>query len=255
MKVERPSKYSIFGVKISATTYKNAVDAIIKAAKLREKWCVSALAVHGLVSGVLDSHLWSILNDFDLLTPDGQPIRLALNYLYRLKLSDRVYGPFLMMHICQRAMEENISIYLYGSHKNVITPLKLYLLKRFPELRIAGCEPSVFRPLTEIEDQDFVRRITASGAGIVFIGLGCPLQEKFAHAHRQAINAVQVCVGAAFDFHAGKKKMAPAWMQRNGLEWLYRLTQEPRRLWRRYLFTNGLFVVYFLMQALKIKKF
>jgi exopolysaccharide biosynthesis WecB/TagA/CpsF family protein len=106
-----------------------------------------------------------------------------------------------------------------------------------------GCEASVFRPLTRQEDEELVDRISHSEAGLVFLGLGCPLQEIFAHDHRQLIRAVQICVGAAFDFHGGHKKMAPAWLQENGLEWLYRLSQEPRRLWRRYLVTNSIFLI------------
>lgn len=124
----------------------------------------------------------------------------------------------------------------------VVEKLRDNLLDRLPDLEIAGYESPPFRPLTPEEDAEVVRRINNSGAGIVFIGLGCPKQDLFAYEHRDRIHAIQVCVGAAFDFHAGSQPMAPSWMQKRGLEWLYRLIQEPRRLWRRYLVTNSVFL-------------
>lgn len=140
------------------------------------------------------------------------------------------------------AAYDAIPIYLYGSSPEVIELLQQKLSARFPALPIAGAESPPFRALTPEEDDAVVRRINDSGAGIVFIGLGCPKQDHFAADHADRIRAVQVCVGAAFDFHAGAKPMAPRWMQRHGLEWLYRLSREPRRLWRRYLETNLIFV-------------
>jgi N-acetylglucosaminyldiphosphoundecaprenol N-acetyl-beta-D-mannosaminyltransferase len=127
------------------------------------------------------------------------------------------------------------------------------LIQKFPRLRIAGAEAPPFRRLTPEEDEAMVQRINASGAGLVFIGLGCPKQDHFAADHMDHIQAVQVCVGAAFDFHAGNKRTAPAWMQRRGLEWLFRLFQEPRRLWKRYLVTNTLFLVKLARQWLGFK--
>jgi exopolysaccharide biosynthesis WecB/TagA/CpsF family protein len=135
-----------------------------------------------------------------------------------------------------------VPVYLYGGTPDTVKKLRENLRAQFEGLQIAGCESPPFRPLTAEEDEDVVRRINDSGAGVVFIGLGCPKQDEFAYAHRTRIRAVQVCVGAAFDFHAGVKSMAPAWMQRFGLEWFYRLIQEPRRLWRRYLVTNTIFL-------------
>jgi exopolysaccharide biosynthesis WecB/TagA/CpsF family protein len=135
-----------------------------------------------------------------------------------------------------------VSVYLYGGSPAVTEKLRRNLLDRLPGLEIAGYEAPPFRPLTPQEDDQVIQRINESGAGIVFIGLGCPKQDLFAYEHRERIRAVQVCVGAAFDFHAGVKPMAPGWMQRRGLEWLYRLLQEPRRLWRRYLVANTVFL-------------
>jgi N-acetylglucosaminyldiphosphoundecaprenol N-acetyl-beta-D-mannosaminyltransferase len=241
--IEWPSKFPLCGVKISSTNYNEAVDRIITAAQYHIRAKVTPLAVHGLVLASRDPSFRSRLHDFDLVVPDGQPVRLSLNFLYGQNMSDRVYGPELMLRLCRRAAETGVGVYLYGSYPDVVGALHANLARSFPSLKIVGYEPSVFRPLTQLEDKELIERINSSGAGLLFLGLGCPLQEVFAHEHSRSIQAVQVCVGAAFDFHAGRKKMAPAWMQRNGLEWLYRLMQEPRRLWRRYLVTNSIFLI------------
>jgi exopolysaccharide biosynthesis WecB/TagA/CpsF family protein len=135
-----------------------------------------------------------------------------------------------------------VPIYLYGGTPEVAQTIRENLISRYSGLRVVGSESPPFRPLTPQEQDELVERVNGSGAGVVFIGLGCPKQDHFAYEHADRIQAVQVCVGAAFDFHAGNKKMAPPWMQRRGLEWLFRLSQEPGRLWRRYLITNSLFV-------------
>jgi N-acetylglucosaminyldiphosphoundecaprenol N-acetyl-beta-D-mannosaminyltransferase len=203
------------------------------------------MAVHALVTAARDPSYRAKVNTFEVVAPDGQPVRWALNRLEGTGLEDRVYGPEFMIRLCRRAAETGVGVYLYGSSLEVVRALEANLLDRFPALRIVGCEPSLFRPLTAGEDEAFVRRVNDSGAGLLFLGLGCPLQESFAYEHRRAIKAVQLCVGAAFDFHAGNKRMAPGWMQRRGLEWLFRLTQEPGRLWRRYLITNAAFCLLF----------
>jgi N-acetylglucosaminyldiphosphoundecaprenol N-acetyl-beta-D-mannosaminyltransferase len=147
-----------------------------------------------------------------------------------------------MLRLCRRAAEEGVSIYLYGGGPEVLNKLQDNLRRECPGLQIAGSESPPFRELTAAEDDSVVERINASGAGLVFIGLGCPKQDLFAYDHRERLRGVQLCVGAAFDFHAGAKPMAPQWMQRSGLEWLFRLIHEPRRLFRRYLVTNSIFV-------------
>ena len=243
-----PRRCDLFGVQVSATTYEEVCDAIVSAVRTEQPAVVSFHAVHAIVTSSDDHELLRKVNDFDLIAPDGQPVRWALNSLYNVGLPDRVCGPELMLRLCDRAALEGISIYLYGSSPAVIDALCRNLTAKFDGLIIAGAESPPFRKLTEKEDEDMVRRINDSGAGIVFIGLGCPKQDHFAADHRDRIRGVQVCVGAAFDFHAGVKKPAPVWMQRRGLEWVYRLVQEPRRLWRRYLVTNTLFVQKFLFQ-------
>lgn len=238
-----PPKLPVLGIGVSATTYDGAVDAIVAAAREGRGGLVDAAAVHAVVSAARDPALGAALNLFDLVAPDGQPVRWALNLLHRTRLRDRVYGPELMLRVCRRAAAEGLGVYLYGSTGAVLERLAGNLGARFPGLRVAGWAAPPFRALTAEEDRDVVEAIRRSGARIVFVGLGCPRQERFAFAHRASIPAVQVCVGAAFDFHSGNKRMAPAWMQRHGLEWVFRLASEPRRLWRRYGVTNSLFLV------------
>lgn len=249
-----PSRYNVLGVYVSATTYDEALDAVIGAARARKSACVSHLAVHGLVEGSRDARFRSILRHFDIVAPDGMPVKVALNMLYAANLEDRVYGPEFMLRVCERAADEGVGVYLYGSQRHVVDALQNSLIGRYPGLRVVGCEPSIFRPLTMVEDEALVDRINDSGAGVVFVGLGCPLQEKFAYEHKGKIRAVQICVGAAFDFHSGEKKMAPAWMQRCALEWFFRLLREPRRLCARYLVTNTVFLFNIGMQFTRLRK-
>jgi len=236
-----PRKIDLFGVNYSPTSYHEATEAVVAAAVRGSAGVVSCHAVHALISAATDAELGEMINAFDMVTPDGQPVRWAMNLLHGVKLKDRVYGPELTVRLCQRAADAGVPIYLYGGSPQVVEKLQENLRERYPGLVIAGYESPPFRPLTSEEDAEVVDRINASGAGIVFIGLGCPKQDIFAYEHRDRINAVQVCVGAAFDFHADTLPMAPGWMQRTGLEWLYRLIQEPRRLWRRYLVTNSIY--------------
>ena len=243
-----PHKYDLMGIQVSGTTYEEATDAIADAAKRGASAVVSLTAVHAIVTFSGDPELKEKVNRFELIGPDGQPVRWALNFLYRLGLKDRVCGPEMTLRICERAAAEQLGIFLYGGTPEVIKLLETNLTKMFPGLIISGTYAPPFRPLTDEEDEDIVKQVNDSGAAIVFIGLGCPKQDHFAADHRDRFNAVQVCVGAAFDFHAGVKKMAPVWMQKRGLEWVYRLLQEPRRLWRRYLVTNTLFVMKFIKQ-------
>jgi len=238
-----PAKHELFGVSLSATDYQQAEDLLIEAAGRRQSACVTHLPVHGVVQAVLDRGYRQRINSFELTAPDGQPVRWAMNRFFKTRLPDRVYGPELMLRLCARAASAGIGVYLYGSTPEVVTSLAANLQRRFAGLRIVGAESPPFRPLTGEEDRQAVQRINDSGAGLLFLGLGLPRQDHFAYEHRHSIRAVQVCVGAAFDFHAGTVPMAPGWMQRRGLEWLFRLCKEPRRLWRRYVVTNSLFLL------------
>lgn len=238
-----PPKYDLFGALISATDYDQAEELIMHAARMRMSAVVSHLPVHSIVTAWQDGNYRRGINAFEIAAPDGQPVRWALNRFHGVRLRDRVYGPHLMLRLCRRAAREGVAVYFYGSTPHVLERLKQNMCSACPGLVVAGCDSPPFRPLSDEEDAAAVERMNSSGAGIVFIGLGCPKQDHYAFAHRGRIRAVQVCVGAAFDFHAGTKPMAPRWMQRAGLEWLFRLLSEPRRLWRRYVVTNSIFLL------------
>ena len=227
---------------ISRCTYESAVHSIMAVAKTGGGGLATACAVHLIMECQADPSLRSKINDFDVVTPDGQPVRWALNLLSDARLSERVYGPDLTLHLCRRAAAEGSRIFLYGSTKHVVHAMADNLGRRFDGLKIVGIQPSRFRDSTPDEDLRDVEMIKRSGADIVLVGLGCPLQERWAYEHRNSISGVQVCVGAAFDFHAGALRQAPRWMQDAGLEWVFRLAIEPARLWRRYLMHNPRYV-------------
>jgi exopolysaccharide biosynthesis WecB/TagA/CpsF family protein len=238
-----PRRADVIGVQVSCVDYDTAVACIMDAARSEQYGVVSCQAVHAVVTASGDRSLREQVNRFSMVTPDGQPVRWVLNWLHGARLRDRVYGPELTMRVCRAAAEQGIPIYLYGGSPQTLEALQQRLCDQLPGLKIAGSVSPPFRELTEAENQAACEAINTSGAKIVLIGLGCPKQDFFAAKNADRIQAVQMCVGAAFDFHAGSKPMAPAWMQRNGLEWLFRLWCEPRRLWKRYLLTNSIFCI------------
>lgn len=248
-------KLNVIGVLVNAMDDEAAVERIIAAARRRRPLAVSALAVHGVMTGVLDEAHRYRLNRLDLVLPDGQPVRWALNWLHHARLPDRVYGPTLMLKVCRRAAEEGLPIYLYGSQPDVLAALHRRLGQKFSALHIAGAQPSRFRRISPEERQEVVATILASGAAMVFVGLGCPRQEVWVYEHRDLLPMPLMAVGAAFDFHAGTLAQAPPTLQRAGLEWLFRLTREPGRLWRRYVLLNPHYASLVLLQALRLKPF
>ncbi len=248
-------KHSILGINIDAVDYDFAVSAIANAAQNRQPYAVSALAVHGVMTGFLDSTHARRLNGLDLVLPDGQPVRWGLALLHQQPLPDRVYGPNLTLKVAKALAEKGLSIYLYGSKKPTLEKFARNLQQLYPKLQIAGMEESKFRRLSESERHKLVERIYASGASAVFLGLGCPRQETWAYEYRNLLNIPILAVGAAFDFHAGTLPQAPVWMQNIGLEWLFRLMQEPRRLWQRYAVLNPLYVWHIIQQYFGLKKF
>jgi len=246
-------KKNVLGVRVNAVDYEATVEQIVSAARDRLPLSVSALAVHGVMTGVLDAEHRHRLNSFDLIVPDGQPVRWALNLLHRTRLPDRVYGPNLMLKVSERAEAEGLPIFLYGSTGEVLAALRENLSKRFPGLKVAGARPSLFRQMTPAERDEVAAEIRESGAALTFVALGCPRQEVFAYEMRDRIGMPLLAVGAAFPFHAGKLPQAPGFMQKRGLEWLYRLTSEPRRLWRRYLVLNPLYLTLLFCQLIRLR--
>jgi exopolysaccharide biosynthesis WecB/TagA/CpsF family protein len=231
-------KHSVLGILVDAVDYDAATDKVLAAAHDQRPFALTALAVHGVMTGVADEAHGARLNSFDLVTPDGQPVRWGLKALHGIALADRVYGPTLTLRVLERCAAEGLPVYLYGSTRATLDKLVAELHAMFPALKIAGTEESKFRGATEGEDRQIADRIRPSGARVLLVGLGCPRQEVFAYAMRPLLDMPILAVGAAFDYHAGLLRKPPAWMQRYALEWLWRLGLEPARLWRRYLILN-----------------
>src|ERR687890_521242 len=228
-------KANVLGVLVSIIDYEAATARIMAAARERRHYAVTALAVHGVMTGVQNRAHNARLNSLDLVTPDGQPVRGALNMMYGAGLTDRVYGPELTLRVLREAAAEGLPVYLYGSTQPTLDKLVPALEQMFPALKIAGVETSKFRSVQPGENAEIAERIKASGARLVLVGLGCPRQEIFAYAMRPLLDMPLMAVGAAFDYHAGLLRNPPPWMQRAGLEWFWRLGLEPKRLWRRYV--------------------
>lgn len=248
-------KRNLLGVLVNVADYEAATGRIIVAAKANAPLAVSALAVHGVMTGVLDESHRHRLNCLDLVLPDGQPVRWALNLLHRSGLRDRVYGPKLTLWLCQKAAEECLPIYLYVSTPETLASLGDRLVLQFPGLKIARARPSMFRRITAEEKRHVIEDIRTSGAKILLVGLGCPRQEVWTYENRSSLPMPIVAVGAAFDFHAGSLRQAPEVLQRVGLEWAFRLCAEPKRLWRRYLLLNPHYVWLVFCQLAHLKRF
>jgi N-acetylglucosaminyldiphosphoundecaprenol N-acetyl-beta-D-mannosaminyltransferase len=227
--------------RIDASPWLPALDRLMSWAHARDSRYVTICNVHVVVTASRDLAYCNVINASDMATPDGAPVAWMLRRQGFIGQT-RISGPELMWALCERAAAEHIPVYCYGSTEATLDLLRQRLLATSPDLQLVVESPP-FRVLTAEEDDAAVARINASGAGFVFVGLGCPKQEMWMAAHRGRVNAVMIGVGAAFDFHAGTVTRAPEWMRNYGLEWLHRLASEPRRLWRRYLVTNILFIV------------
>ena len=237
-------KVDIFGVDYMITDYVDATERIMVAARQNQSYAVSALAVHGLMEAVNDDSFMAQVRTIDLITPDGQPVRWAMNALHKADLGERVYGPDLTWYVIEAAAKEGVKIFLFGSTEETCDAFADAIAKRCPGA-VVDYQSDRFREPTPDEDQVDIDRINDFGAGVVLVGRGCPRQEKWVADHRGKVNAAMLAVGAAFDYGAGSLEPPPAWMQRYGLQWLFRLRQEPGRLWKRYLFTNSQFVFNF----------
>lgn len=244
----------ILGTHIDALSWNEAINTIDGWAQKHASKCVAICNVHSVVTALQDKVHGEVLNAADMATSDGMPITWVLRKL-GFPTQQRINGPDLMWKYCEKAEKDGQKIFFYGSTNEILALLKARLMAAFPALQIAEMYSPPFRELTEIEDAEIVSRINASGAGVVFIGLGCPRQELWMHQHRGKINAVMIGVGAAFNYHAGTTKRAPVWMQNAGLEWLHRLASDPRRLWKRYFVTNSIFILAITAQLLGLKKY
>ncbi len=243
----------ILGTRVHASNYADTTDAVMAWAKTGASKYVCATGAHGVIEAQDDASFQHVLNEADLNLPDGMSL---VNALRKLGIEDasRVYGPDLTLHLCRAAAKAGIPIGLYGSTQGTLDLLAERLPKLAPGLQIACAISPPFRPLTVAEDEAYLTEICESGARIVFVGLGCPRQERWCAAHKGRIPAVMLAVGAAFDFHAGQLRQSPAVVQRLGMEWAFRLAMEPRRLWKRYSRVVPRFMIEFARQMRQERK-
>lgn len=247
-----PSR-EIVGMRVDATSYEDSIERVISWAGRGESRSVAIATVNNVMEAHDDPTFASVMAACDLVTPDGMPLVWALR---ALGVSDatRVYGPELTPRLLERAARDGVPVGFYGGTDTVMSALLARVERELPSLQVAYVFSPPFRPLTAEEDAAVVDAIAASGCRIVFVGIGCPKQERWMVEHQPAVGAVMLGVGAAFDFYAGQKRQAPGWMQRNGLEWVFRLVTEPRRLWKRYLRHNPRFVALFAAQLVRARR-
>ncbi len=246
-----PPRYNVLGVGVSALTLTQARDLIVGAQGSLRRGYVCLGTAHGLTEARRDPELRRIYNESWLTTPDGMP----LVWLGPPGIT-RVYGPDLMLAVCDTGRAVGLRHFLFGGVPGVAEELKAKLIARFPGLEIVGTQTPPFRPLDETESASLRATIARLRPDVIWVGLGTPKQERFmAQYWRELDAAVLIGVGAAFDFHSGRVRQAPRWMQRSGLEWFFRLCTEPRRLGRRYLTTNPLFAARVIAQKLGLRKY
>lgn len=239
--VNKPPYLDIIGTQVSTEPFDVLTGMILGWAREHKSKFVCVANTHMLVEAYQKPSFSEVLKSADLVTPDGMPLVWMLK-LMGIQTQHRVAGLDLMHALCQQATEENVSVFFLGSISSILQNMRGRMEKEFPDLLIAAMEPLPFRPLTPEEDQALIQRVNASGAGLVMIALGCPKQEYWMAEHRNQIEAVMIGLGGAFPVYAGLQRQAPGWIRKIGLEWLIRLIQEPRRLWKRYATTIPVFI-------------
>jgi N-acetylglucosaminyldiphosphoundecaprenol N-acetyl-beta-D-mannosaminyltransferase len=249
-----PLSRHVLGMRVDATSYGDASRRVARWAHDGRPAYVCVATVHMVMEAFDSSAFRRIVNGADLVTPDGRPLVWALRSL-GVKDATQVRGTDLTTHVVERAAREGLPIGLYGGTPDLLERFVGILDRRYPGVRVVCRIAPPFRPLTPEEDEAVIEEILSSGARILFVGIGCPKQERWMEAHKERIPAVMLGVGAAFDFHTGRVRQAPGWIQVAGLEWLFRLLMDPRRLWKRYVRHNPRFVARFLLQLLDLPRF
>jgi N-acetylglucosaminyldiphosphoundecaprenol N-acetyl-beta-D-mannosaminyltransferase len=239
--------FKVMGMRVDVTSLDGATEQLVNIVASRGGGYVCAANVHMCMEAHDDEGFQQIVNDAALVVPDGKPLVWWMR-AFGIRAAQQVRGPDLFLSVSNAASAQGIPVSLYGGTSEVLGGLQEFLKSQYPALRIANAISPPFRELTENEERNYIDEINKSGAKILFVGLGCPKQEKWMAHNAKRVAAVMVGVGAAFDFYAGTKKMAPEWMKKAGLEWLHRLFSEPRRLWKRYLWNNPRFVYRFITE-------
>jgi N-acetylglucosaminyldiphosphoundecaprenol N-acetyl-beta-D-mannosaminyltransferase len=250
----RVATQNVIGFKVTALSFETQIDLILRWAIWRLSKVVCVANVHMLMEGHNNSDMSSVLHNADLVTPDGMPLVWVMQLVGRVK-QERVAGMDILIALSQRSPVQNVSIFFLGSETQTLQMMRKRLQKQAPNLQVAGMEPLPFRPLTPDEDEMIIRQIHDSGAGIVLVSLGCPKQELWMAEHKGRINAVMIGLGGVFPVYAGIRHWAPVWVRNAGLEWFYRLLQEPRRLWWRYRQTIPPFLLLAFKQVTRTGKF
>jgi len=243
------SRY-VLGMRVDATSYEDASRRVARWARDGRSAYVCVATVHMIMEAFDSSAFQRVVNGADLVTSDGRPLVWALRSL-GVRDATQVRGTDLTAHVVELAAREGIPIGLYGGTPDLLETFARILERRYPGVRVVCRIAPPFRPLTPEEDETVTGEILSSGARLLFVGIGCPKQERWMEAHKERIPAVMLGVGAAFDFHTGRVRQAPGWMQVAGLEWLFRLLMDPRRLWKRYARHNPRFVVLFSLELLQ----
>jgi N-acetylglucosaminyldiphosphoundecaprenol N-acetyl-beta-D-mannosaminyltransferase len=243
---------SIINFGITTGNYNSFVSQIVTLAHHKESANVCVANVHMFIEAYKDQSFNSIINEATMVTPDGKPLTWVLRYLYGIR-QDRVAGMDLLPDLLQQMMLKKLPAFFYGGTPALLEKTENYLRYAFPDLPIAGMYSPPFRPATREEEDKLVEKINNSGAAVVLVILGCPKQEKWMASMKGRIKAVMIGVGGALPVMIGMQKRAPAWIQHMGLEWLYRLMQEPRRLFKRYVVTNSLFVYLFFKKIFMVQ--
>ncbi len=244
-------KKKIIKLLINIEKYEQFVAEILNLAKNKKSSYVCIANVHMTIEAYNDKNIEKIVNNANITTPDGMPLAKAIKYIYGIE-QDRVAGMDLTSDIMREAQKNNLSIFVYGLTDKTLSIFINKAKKEFPKLKIKSYSPP-FRKLTDNEKNNIVKMINNYNPNFVFVGLGCPKQEKWMAEHKGKINSCMIGLGGALEVYAGVKSRAPKWMQENSLEWLYRLIQDPKRLWKRYFYTNNLFIFLFFKQFLKQK--
>ncbi len=250
-----PGRYNVTGVGVSRVNLEIAAEAVFGAVSAGHKGYVCASDAHVVWHAHRDPEFRRLLNNSFLTTPDGMPL-VWMGKAQGCKEDDRTYGPDLMFKVMDEGRERGVTHYLYGGKEGVVETLKGKLEERLPGLRIVGHYTPPFRPLNDDEFGELSAELAEKKPDLMWVGIGCPKQERFCAQNIDKLDTtLMFAVGAAFDFHSGTVSQAPRWVQRSGFEWLYRLCKEPRRLWRRYLRSNPLFVIRAMLQLTRIKKY
>lgn len=244
---------TLFDIRLCSASMQQAVDAITNQAKAGNGGLVCVANVDMMTRAKKNKRLAHLMSTARFTVTDGMPLVWALRYLKGLPKTERINGPALTLELCRRAETEGLSVFLYGGTSSEIDLMRSNLLQQFPNLKIAGAISPPLLPTEPPFDAAIVNQINSTEASLIFVGLGCPKQEFWMDIHQHHLRPLAIGVGFAFAMIAGTKSEAPHWMQKSGLEWFYRLLQEPRRLWRRYLVGNSLFIAYIFKELLTQK--